>query len=67
MSESVESYAGRAIERWQRTMRTGPRGSFSKDDVRACLCCVCADGREALGLAPLVPLFARRSWPEVTA
>lgn len=67
MSDSVDSYADIAIDRWQRTMRADLRGGFAgHHDPRACGCLPCADGRELLNLAPLTPLFARRSWPEVT-
>jgi hypothetical protein len=65
MSALVESYADVAVERWGRTMGADPRGGFGRrHEARSCGCLVCADGRDALGLIALKPLFARRSWPE---
>lgn len=65
MSDLVESYAEVAISRWQQRGGThDPRGRGGPHDPRFCGCIVCADGRQALGLQPLVPLFARRDRPE---
>lgn len=55
----VESYAQRAIDRWQgRSQRSKRPHGFE------CPCCTCADGREALGRPALMPLFSRRTIQE---
>lgn len=60
----IPTYAPQAIDRWTVTESLGKPGSVRADgnhDPRTCGCLVCSDGRAALGMAPLVPLFARRA------
>lgn len=60
MSALVESYAEQAIRRWHaKDELHSRRGRGERHDRRVCACLTCADGRAALGLRPLLPLFAR--------
>jgi hypothetical protein len=65
-AEPVESYADVAVERWHHERLLRPRrGQSRRHNPRFCCCLTCADGREATGQRPLIPLYARRPLPEV--
>lgn len=56
----VESYADRAVARWQRLGYLPGRAAWNSPHAPSfCGCLACADGREATGQPPLLPVFAR--------
>ena len=65
-TDTVPTYAQIAIDRW--SLSGLPAGNIrtaaGRHDPRICACLVCADGREALGMQPLKPSWARRAVPD---
>lgn len=64
-SEIVQTYADIALNWWTMAgwpaLRSRQQGDQHGPEHP---CLVCADGREALGMKPMVPSWARRSVPD---